>query len=92
MSSKKLVTELQADALNAWTPLQQAALYQQHLAEQRVKDDEEWLKEYREEEKKQAAKEKGEDVDEDKPHEVSAGKLGDRLVSHEWRMDSTLIM
>lgn len=31
-------------------------------------------------------------MDEDKPHEVSAGKLADRLVSHEWRMDGTLTM
>lgn len=76
----KKAGELEAGALNAWTPVQQAALYQQYLVEQHEKDQLTKLKEFQEEEKKQSDKEKG--IEEDVPPEqVSAGKVIDDLVS-----------
>ena len=49
MSKKQ--TELQAGALNAWTPVQQVALYQHYLAKQLEQDDKNAAKEKKEEEK-----------------------------------------
>lgn len=76
--SKKLGT-LEAGALNAWTPVQQAALYQQYLTEQHEKDNAAKLKAYQEEEKKKSDKEKGIEVDV-APEQVSAGKIVDDMV------------
>jgi hypothetical protein len=73
MSSKKL-NNLQAGALDAWTPAQQAALYHQHLVRQAEADDKAKLKEYEESKAKEG---KEADV---KPHAIEAGKLIDDLV------------
>jgi hypothetical protein len=74
--SKKL-TELQAGALNAWTPTQQAALYHHHLASQ-VAADEAKLDE---EERKKKKDEGKEDNAKGKPEEVRTGEVLDGLVS-----------
>ena len=69
MSRKQ--TELEAGALNAWTPVQQAALYQHYLAKQLEQDDKNAAKEKRDEEKR--AKRLN-------PESVQAGKVIDDLV------------
>ena len=71
--SKKL-TELQAGALNAWTPVQQAALYQSHLVQQAETDEQDRLKELKEEERKKVTT---------RPEKIEAGKVIDDLVRHE---------
>ena len=65
--------ELQAGALNAWTPIQQAALYQNYLARQAELDDKANLQEYAaaEEKKKRGVV---------RPESVKAGKIVDDLV------------
>lgn len=70
MSTNK---DLQAGALNAWTPIQQAALYHQYLVEQHEKDVLAEAKEERDKEKE----EKKEKV---RPESVEAGKIVDDLV------------
>ena len=77
--SKKL-SELQAGALNAWTPVQQAALYHQHMVEQYERDEKAKLKEITDKEKKEKSRAKGEVVDHPKPDEVSATRIVDDLV------------
>ena len=81
MSSSAASKELQAGALNAWTPLQQAALYQQSIAEQYEKDALEKAKEDEAEAKKESKRAKGEEVDPPQPEKVEAGKVVDDLVS-----------
>ena len=66
--------DLQAGALNAWTPVQQAALYHEYMARQADEDDKRWLKEYEEEERKKQKKEI-------EPDSVKAGKIIDDLAS-----------
>ncbi|RSH94721.1 hypothetical protein EHS25_004526 [Saitozyma podzolica] len=75
--SKKL-TELQAGALNAWTPTQQAALYHHHLASQ-VAADEAKLDE---EERKKKKDEGKEDKAKGKPEEVRTGEVLDGLIKY----------
>jgi hypothetical protein len=77
----KKPTELQAGALNAWTPTQQAALYHRHLAEQMARDeakaeDEEKKRKKEEEDEKRGKKKKGKEKAED----VKAGEVVDGLV------------
>jgi hypothetical protein len=81
MSSTATSQELQAGALNAWTPLQQAALYQQYIAEQHEKDVVAKAKEDEAEAKKESKRAKGEEVDPPQPDKVEAGKIIDELVS-----------
>lgn len=66
--------ELQAGALNAWTPLQQAALYQNYLSKVKENEEGERLKAY---ETAEAEKKKGPKV---KPEAIKAGKVIDGLV------------
>ena len=68
----KMPPELQAGALNAWTPLQQAALYKQHQALQVEMDEQE-----EEQEKKEDAERKKRKI---RPEGVEAGKVLDQLV------------
>lgn len=70
--------DLEAGALTAWTPAQQAALYHLHLAKQ-VEADED--KEYKESVEKEEKEKRGE-KEEDKvaPEGVQAGKVVDDLV------------
>jgi hypothetical protein len=75
MSNK--LTALQAGALNAWTPTQQAALYHHHLASQ-VAADEAKLDE---EERRKKKDEQKEDKATSRPEEVKAGEVLDGLVS-----------
>ena len=72
MSTNK---DLQAGALNAWTPVQQAALYHTYLAEQHEKDVLAEAKADKEKEKEKAGKEKI------RPEKVEAGKIIDDLAS-----------
>jgi hypothetical protein len=72
-------TELQAGALNAWTPAQQAALYHLHVAKQVEADEDEALKQEKEEAQRKARGESGEDV---KPEGVEAGKIVNNLVRY----------
>jgi hypothetical protein len=71
MSTNK---DLQAGALNAWTPVEQAVLYHQYLSEQHDKDVLAAAKEEKEKEKEKAGKEKI------RPENVEAGKIIDDLV------------
>ncbi|GFZ42521.1 hypothetical protein JCM24511_00237 [Saitozyma sp. JCM 24511] len=75
--SKKL-TELQAGALNAWTPTQQAALYHHHLASQVAADEAKLDEEERKEKKDEGKEEKAKG----KPEEVKAGEVLDGLIKH----------
>ncbi|KAK4689924.1 hypothetical protein P7C73_g199, partial [Tremellales sp. Uapishka_1] len=63
--------ELEAGALNAWTPLQQAALYAQHAARQAEKDDKE---------AERAERKKKEEKEKPKPETVTAGQVVEDLV------------
>lgn len=69
----KMIPELQAGALNAWTPLQQAALYRQHAVLQADMDD-----------KAEARKKRKDEADavkrKVKPERVEAGEVMDQLV------------
>ena len=74
MSTNK---DLQAGALNAWTPVQQAALYHQYMVEQHEKD---ILASVKEDKKAEAEKKDGKV----RPEAVEAGKIVDDLVSGYW--------
>ena len=77
--SKKL-GELEAGALNAWTPIQQAALYRQYQAKQQEADELETLKEY------EAEKAKAKKPEKQKPEEIKAGTIVDSWVRY-WLPD-----
>ena len=75
MSKRERAGELEAAALTAWTPLQQAALHHRHIVKQSERDEAESIKRADAEEEK---KKKGEENV--RPEGIQAGRVIDDLV------------